>query len=145
MERGVNFISAAVSATRKIAVTHCVTVLLTGLPSEVKQAEDVCTSDSVTEDTAIIRINFISSSFSAICREPNMIFVASGANANNTAAAGKETKNVIISDLKAFFFAPAISPFSASGDICGTLAAARPYVTETGKFIIVTAHPEYMP
>lgn len=41
MERGVKAIKAAVSPTRKIAVVHCVTVLFTGLPKAVKQAEEV--------------------------------------------------------------------------------------------------------
>lgn len=145
IEREVNFISAAVSATRKIAVVHCVTVLFIGCPSEVRQAEDVCTSDSVTAFTAIILISVIKICCSAGASEPKISFVASGANANSPTAAGTDTARVISSDLNAFFLAAAKSPLSASGEICGTLEAASPYVTETGRLIIVTAHPENTP
>ena len=41
IESGVNFISAAHSPTRKAAVNHCVTVLFTGLPSALRQADEV--------------------------------------------------------------------------------------------------------
>ena len=46
-------------ADKIIAVVHWVTVLFTGLPKAVMHAEEVCTSDSVTDDTARIRINVI--------------------------------------------------------------------------------------
>ena len=59
MESEVNLISTAVSITRSIADTHCVTVLFIGLPSEVRHADEVCTSESVTALTAIIRTRFI--------------------------------------------------------------------------------------
>ena len=65
MERGVKAIKAAVSPTRKIAVVHCVIVLLTGLPKAVKHAEEVCTKLCVTDDTASILIRFINKVFSS--------------------------------------------------------------------------------
>lgn len=81
IESGVNFKSTAVSATRSIAVVHCVTVLFTGEPSAVRHADDVCTSDCVTDETAIILINVIKSVFSDCCSEPKIRRVASGASA----------------------------------------------------------------
>ena len=65
IERGEKAINAAVSPTRKIAVVHCVMVLLTGLPSAVRHAEEVCTRLCVTDDTARILIKFISKVFSS--------------------------------------------------------------------------------
>lgn len=79
MESGVNLIKAAVTATRNIALVHCVTVLLNGFPSAVKHAEEVCTSDSVTAFIAIMRISVIKSSLSPSASEPKIILVASGA------------------------------------------------------------------
>lgn len=117
MESEANFISTAVSATRKIAVTHWVTVLLTGLPSEVKHADEVWTRLSVTALTAIILINFIKICCSAAASEPKIRRVASGANTNSPAAAGRDTARVISNALEAFLFAPEISPLSASGEI----------------------------
>ena len=57
MERGVKLISAAQSPTLKIAVNHCVTVLLTNLAAKVLQAakeSDVCycVDGAVCEDEA---------------------------------------------------------------------------------------------
>ena len=94
-----NFIRAAVSATRKIAENHCVTVLLSGFPSEVKHAEEVCTSDSVTAFTAIMRISFIKIACSPACNEPNITRVAKGAKINSPTAAGAATAKVINNDL----------------------------------------------
>lgn len=65
MERGDKAIKAAVSPTRKIAVVHCVMVLLTGLPKAVKHAEEVCTRLCVTDDTASILIKDIRRDFSS--------------------------------------------------------------------------------
>lgn len=126
MERSVNANSAAVSPTRKMAVTHCVTVLLTGLPKAVRQADDVWTSDCVTDDTAIILIRDIKSFFSVAASDPNMSLVASGAKIYSTTAAGNATASVIASDLYAFLRAPSMSPLSARGEICGTDEAASP-------------------
>ena len=126
MDSGVKAINAAVSPTRKTAVVHCVIVLFTGLPSAVKQAEDVCTSDCVTDDTARILIRLIKRAFSSPCKEPKISLVARGAKKNNATAAGKDTAKVIRMDLYAFFLAPAMSPLSARGEICGMLEAAKP-------------------
>lgn len=126
MERGVQAIRTAVSPTLKIAVDHCVIVLLVGLPRAVRQADDVCTKDCVTEDTASTRIRFISNVFSSAPRELKMSLVASGAKKNKPTADGKATARVIKRDLKTFFFAPFISPLSASGEICGMLEAEKP-------------------
>lgn len=119
-------ISAAVRATRRIAVTHWVTVLLIGLPSEVRHADEVWTRLSVTALTAIILINFIKICCSAAAREPKIRRVASGANTNSPAAAGRDTARVIKIALNAFLFAPTISPPSARGEIWGTDEAASP-------------------
>ncbi len=126
IESGVKLKSAAVRATLKIAVVHCVTVLFTGLPRAVRQAEEVCTNDCVTDDTARILIRLIKRVFSSPSREPNISLVASGAKKYSPTAAGKDTISVIKRDLYAFFFAPRISPLSASGEICGILDAASP-------------------
>lgn len=117
-------------------------MLKIGLPSDVRQADEVCTSDCVTEHTDIMRTSVTSVSRSAWDSEPKIIFAASGAKIYSPTAAGADTKRVIKRALYAFFFAAGILPLSASGDICGTLEAASPYVTDTGKFIIVTAQPE---
>lgn len=106
MESEVNLISPAVSATRKIAVVHWVIVLFMGLPIAVRHADEVCTRDSVTALTAIMRISVIKICFSVACKEPNISLVASGANRNSPAAAGTETAKVIKIALNAFFFAP---------------------------------------
>ena len=116
-----------------------------GFPSEVRHADEVCTSDSVTAFTAIIRTSFIKTAASSTPSDEKISFTASGAKTYSPTAAGADIAKVIKMDLKALFFAPCISPFSASGEICGTLAAASPYVTETGRLIIVTAQPENIP
>lgn len=99
IERGEKAIKAAVRPTRKIAVVHCVMVLLTGLPRAVKQAEEVCTRLCVTDDTASILIKEIKRVFSSPCREPKISLVARGAKKNNPTAAGKDTIKVIKMDL----------------------------------------------
>lgn len=121
------------------------TVLNIGLPSEVKQADEVCTNDCVTEQTAIMRTRVIKVVRSPAERDPKIILAAVGAKIYRITAAGADTASVIKRDLYAFLFAAGIFPLSARGDICGTLEAASPYVTDTGRFIIVTAQPEYMP
>ena len=126
MDSGVNLIKAAVSATRKTPVVHCVTVLFIGIPSEVIHADEVCTIESVTDDTAIILIKSTRIAFSWADSEPKISLAASGANIYSPNAAGADTSKVIKSALNAFFFAPAKSPLSASGEICGTLEAASP-------------------
>ncbi len=126
IERGVKAINTAVSATRKIAVVHCVIVLLTGLPRAVRHAEEVWTRLCVTEDTARILMRLIKRAFSSPCKEPNISRVARGAKKNSATAAGRDTMKVIRTDLYAFFFAPEISPLSARGEIWGILEAARP-------------------
>lgn len=126
IESEVKLIKTAVSPTLKIAVVHCVTVLFMGCPKAVRQAEEVCTKLCVTDDTASILIKAIKSVFSSPCSEPKISLVASGAKRYSPTAAGKDTASVINTDLYAFFFAPAISPFSARGEICGMLDAASP-------------------
>lgn len=98
--------STAVSTTRKIAETHCVTVLLIGFPSEVKHADEVCTRESVTAFTAIIRTSFINTAASFSPSDENISLTASGAKAYSPTAAGADMANVIKMDLKALFFAP---------------------------------------
>lgn len=80
----------------------------------------------MTAFTAIILVNDTKSSFSASVSERKMSDEASGANMNSPTANGNDTQNVSLSDFATSFFAPEISPFSASGAIFGTLAAARP-------------------
>ena len=65
IDSGEKAIKAAVSPTRKIAVVHCVMVLLTGLPKAVKHADEVCTKLCVTDDTASIFIREIKRAFSS--------------------------------------------------------------------------------
>ena len=91
--------STAVIATRRIQVVHWVIVLLMGLPKEVRHADEVCTSDSVTAFTAIIRTSRTSKVFSSPARDENIIFTANGAKANSPSAAGSEIARVIKSDL----------------------------------------------
>lgn len=89
-------------------------------------AEEVCTSDSVTDDTARMRINVIKTALCSSPNEPNISFAASGAKIYSPAAAGRDTAKVIKSALNDCFFASGIFPLSARGEICGTPAAARP-------------------
>ena len=99
IERFVNLIKTAVSATRRIAVVHWVSVLLTGLPSEVRHADDVWTSERVTALTAIILTRLTRIVFSPSARDAKISLTASGANANRTTDAGSEIAKVISIDL----------------------------------------------
>jgi hypothetical protein len=131
--------------TRSTQLVHCVIVATEGFPREVRHADEVCIMERVIALTAIILTRFIKSSLSPPFNDANIIFAASGAKKYKIKAAGTEIKRVIKMLLKAFFFAPARLPLAASGDMSGTEAAASPYVMETGRFIIVTAQPEYTP
>ena len=126
MESEVNLMRSAVTTTRKSPVVHCVIVLFKGWPREVKQLDDVCTSDNVTAFTAITRIKVVSVDFSSGASEENMNLEASGAAINSAIAAGSAIAKVISSALYAFFLAAEIFPLSAKGEIWGTLAAASP-------------------
>ena len=126
MESAVNFMSTAVSITLRIEVTHCVTVLSIGRPSEVRHADEVCTKESVTAFTAITLTSCRSRVLLSALSDEKMRFTAKGANMKRSIAAGADIAKVMSSDLYAFAFAPSISPDSASGEICGTLAAASP-------------------
>lgn len=133
---------SAESATLNVQLIHCVEVPRTGLPRAVMQAEEVCTREPVTALTDNILTSDTRVSLSPAESEPKIIFAATGAKIYSATAAGADTASVIKSDLYAVFLAFLTLPLSASGDICGTLDAASPYVTETGKFIMVMAQPE---
>ena len=125
-ERPVKYTSTDDNITRRTDVTHCVTVPYTGLPSEVRQADDVCTRDSVTEFMLIILTRATSNVRSDGDSERKMRSAARGANANRAAAQGRDIARVMSIALAAALFAPAISPLWARGEILGTPAAARP-------------------
>lgn len=73
-----------------------------------------------------MRTSLIKSTFSAACKDGKNSLTASGAKRYKPIANGNEIKAVYKSDFFTLFIAPLISPFAARGDICGTLAAAKP-------------------
>ena len=85
------FMNTATRATRRRHVIHCTAVDFSGVPSAVRQADDDWTSESVTAFTAIMRTSLTSSAECSAEREENIIFAASGANANSAAANGTDT------------------------------------------------------
>ena len=89
-------------------------------------ADEVCTKDSVTEETARILISLTKITLCPSSSEPKMSFAASGAIKKSPTAAGKDTAKVIKIAFKDCFFASAKFPLSARGEICGTPEAASP-------------------
>ncbi len=126
MDSGVNATSADDSPTRRNAHVHCTVMPHKGFPSEVIQADEVCTSEEVTAFTLISLTRFISSSFSPALSDGKIILTVSGANIYSAIANGTDIAAVYKSDFLILRIAPALSPFAARGEICGTLAAASP-------------------
>lgn len=114
------------SATRNVQVSHCENVPKSGRPSEVMQADEVCISEMVTALTDMSLTRKIKRVRSSPDSEPKIMLIATGektksANAHNRDIAAVRNMARHIRD-----FAAGISPRWASGDICGTPAAARP-------------------
>ena len=126
IKRGVKAMSAAQSPTLAAEDSHCVTVLKTGLPSAVRQADEVCTSDCVTAHTDIILTSRIRIVRSPSDSAPKMIFAARGAKKYSPSAIGRDTARVMPIAFIALALAAAKSPLSARGAICGTPEAASP-------------------
>ena len=126
IESAVNFMSAAHAPTRTNAPAHCPKVPARGLPRDVRQADEVCISGSVTAQGAIMRTRPMRISLSPPATEGKISLVKRGAKIYSPAAMGREKRAVINSEEKALFFAPFISPSAARGEMRGTLAAASP-------------------
>lgn len=97
-----------------------------GFPRPVRQAESVCTADSRTAPTDMIRISRTSHTPSSPCTERKRRAAVSDGNANKNAADGTETKSVHLSAKAIFFSASAALPFAYNDAASGTIAAARP-------------------
>ena len=87
--------------------SHCVTVLKRGLPSAVRQADEVCTSDCVTAHDAIILTSLTRRVRSPSDSAPNMMFAAKGANKYSPSAIGRDTARVMPSALMVLALAAA--------------------------------------